>query len=128
MIVFSNQILLAFSLYDLRCIILTSRKQIMAFKKGTFVLPAPPTEKQEGRLLPPAPSPACLNVKLPFCNLLSCFVWSVNARLRSGFILRQICGEHETLKKLASCNLASFCKVYQHFGLRLSDSNGELFL
>ena len=35
MIVFSNHILLAFSLYDLRCIILTIRKQI-AFKKGTI--------------------------------------------------------------------------------------------
>ena len=55
MIVFSNQILLAFSLYDLRCIILTIRKQIIAFKKGTFAPPAPPTERQEGRLLPPAP-------------------------------------------------------------------------
>ena len=53
--VFSNQILLAFSLYDLRCIILTIRKQIIACKKGTFAPPAPPTEKQEGRLLPPAP-------------------------------------------------------------------------
>ena len=55
MIVFSNQILLAFSLYDLRCIILTIRKQIIAFKKGTFAPPAPPSERQEGRLLPPAP-------------------------------------------------------------------------
>ena len=55
MIVFSNQILLAFSLYDLRCIILTIRKQIIAFKKGTFARPAPPTERQEGRLLPPVP-------------------------------------------------------------------------
>ena len=34
-----------FSLYDLLCIILTIRKQIIAFKKGAF---APPTEKQEG--------------------------------------------------------------------------------
>ena len=56
MIVFSNQILLAFSLYDLSCIILTTGKQIIAFKKGTFAPPAPPTERQEGRLLPPAPS------------------------------------------------------------------------
>ena len=55
MIVFSNQLLLAFSLYDLRCIILTIRKQIIAFKKGTFAPPAPPTERQEGRLLPPVP-------------------------------------------------------------------------
>ena len=55
MIVFSYKILLAFSLYDLRCIILTIRKQIIAFKKGTFAPPAPPTERQEGRLLPPAP-------------------------------------------------------------------------
>ena len=37
MIVVSNQILLAFSLYDLRCIILTIRKQIIAFKKGTLL-------------------------------------------------------------------------------------------
>ena len=56
---FSNQILLAFSLYDLHCIILTIRKQIIAFKKGTFAPPAPPTEKQEGRLLPPAPLLRC---------------------------------------------------------------------
>ena len=55
MIVFSNQMLLAFSLYDLRCIILTIRKQIFAFKKGTFAPTTPPTERQEGRLLPPAP-------------------------------------------------------------------------
>ena len=55
MIVFSNQILLTFSSYDLCCIILTIRKQIIAFKKGTFAPPAPPTERQEGRLLPPAP-------------------------------------------------------------------------
>ena len=51
----SNQILPAFSLYDLRCIILTIRKQITAFKKGAFAPLAPPTERQEGRLLPPAP-------------------------------------------------------------------------
>ena len=50
MIVFSDQILLAFSLYDLRCIILASRKQIIAFKNGTFAPPAPPSERQEGRL------------------------------------------------------------------------------
>ena len=31
MIAFSNQILLVFSLYDLRCIILTIGKQIIAF-------------------------------------------------------------------------------------------------
>ena len=43
----SNQIMLAFSLYDLRCIILTFRKQIIAFKKGIFAPPAPPTERQE---------------------------------------------------------------------------------
>ena len=49
-----------FSLYDRRCIILTIRKQIIAFKKGTFAPPAPPTERQEGRLLPLPPSPACL--------------------------------------------------------------------
>ena len=55
MIVFSNQILLDFSLYVLRCIILTISKQIIAFKKGTFAPPAPSTERQEGRLLPPAP-------------------------------------------------------------------------
>ena len=55
MIVFSNKILLAFSLYDLRCIILTIKKQIIAIKKGTFAPPAPPTERQEGCLLPPAP-------------------------------------------------------------------------
>ena len=55
MIVFSNQVLLAFSLYDLRCTILTIRKQIIALKKGTFAPLAPPTERQEGRLLPPAP-------------------------------------------------------------------------
>ena len=55
MIVFSNQILLDFSLYDLRRIILAIRKQIIAFKKGIFAPPAPPTERQEGRLLPPAP-------------------------------------------------------------------------
>ena len=55
MIVFSNQILLAFSLYDLLCIILIIRKQIIAFKKGTFAPPAPPTARQEGHLLPPAP-------------------------------------------------------------------------
>ena len=64
MIAFSNQILLAFSLYDLRCIILTIRNQIIAFKKGTFAPPAPPTERQEGRLLPPAPLsgvPVCVN-------------------------------------------------------------------
>ena len=42
-IVFSNQILLAF------------RKQIIALKKGIFAPPAPPSERQEGRLLPPAP-------------------------------------------------------------------------
>ena len=53
--------ILAFSLYDLRCIILTIRKQIIAFKKGTLAPPAPPTERQEGRLLPPVPSPACLS-------------------------------------------------------------------
>ena len=52
MIAFSYQILLVFSLYDLSCIILTTGKQIIAFEKGTF---APPTERQEGRLLPPAP-------------------------------------------------------------------------
>ena len=52
MIVHPNQILLAFSLCDLRCIVLTIRKQIIAYKKGAF---APPTERQEGRLLPPAP-------------------------------------------------------------------------
>ena len=49
-----QQILLAFSLYDLRCIIVTIRKQIIAFKKGTFAPPPPSTERQEGRLLPPA--------------------------------------------------------------------------
>ena len=54
MIVFSYQILLAFSLYDLRCIILTIRTQIIVFKKGTFAPSAPPAERQEGRLLPPA--------------------------------------------------------------------------
>ena len=52
MIVFSDQTLLAFSLHDLCCIILTIRKQIIAFKKGTFASPAPPTERQEGCLLP----------------------------------------------------------------------------
>ena len=41
-----------FCLYDLRCIILTIRKQIIAFKKGTFAPPAPLSERQEGRLLP----------------------------------------------------------------------------
>ena len=55
MIVFSNQILLVFSLYDLRCIILTIGKQIIAFKKGTFAPPAPPSERLEGRLLPLPP-------------------------------------------------------------------------
>ena len=55
MIVFSNQILIAFSLYEHRCIILTTGKQIIAFKRGTFAPPAPPTERQEGRMLPPAP-------------------------------------------------------------------------
>ena len=55
MIVFSNQILLAFNLYDLRCIILTIRKQIIAIKKGTFAPPAPLTERQEGHLLPLPP-------------------------------------------------------------------------
>ena len=54
MIVFFNQILLVFSLDDLRCIILTIGKQIIAFEKGTFAPPAPPTERQEGRM-PPAP-------------------------------------------------------------------------
>ena len=54
MIVFFNQILLVFSLYDLRCIILTIGKQIIAFKKGTFAPPAPPTERQEERILSPA--------------------------------------------------------------------------
>ena len=75
MIVFSKQILLAFNLYDLRCIILTIRKQIIAFKKGTFAPPAPPTERQEGRLLPPAPlcgvpGQVCVTgvVKLPWRN------------------------------------------------------------
>ena len=57
MIVFSNQRLLAFSLYDLHSVILTIRKQIIAFKKGSFAPPAPPTERQAGCLLP---SPACL--------------------------------------------------------------------
>ena len=33
----------------------TIGKQIIAFKKGTFAPPAPPTERQEGRLLPPDP-------------------------------------------------------------------------
>ena len=55
MIALSNQILLAFSLYDLRCIILTIRKQITALKKGTFAPPAPPNERQEGRMLPLPP-------------------------------------------------------------------------
>ena len=60
MIAFSNQILLVFSLYHLCCIILTTEKQIIAFKEGTFAPPALPTERQEGHLLPPAPSPVCL--------------------------------------------------------------------
>ena len=60
MIVFSNQILLVFSLYDLCCVILTTGKQVIAFKKGTFAPLAPPTQRQEGRLLPLPPSPACL--------------------------------------------------------------------
>ena len=55
MIAFSNQILLVFSLYDLRCIILTIGKQIIAFQMGTFAPPALPTQRQEGRLLPSAP-------------------------------------------------------------------------
>ena len=55
MIAFSNQTLLVFSLYDLCCIILTIGKQIIAFTKGHFAPPAPPTERQEGRLLPSAP-------------------------------------------------------------------------
>ena len=55
MIAFSNQILLVSSLYDLRCIILKIGKQIIAFKKGTFAPAAPPTQKQEGCLLLPAP-------------------------------------------------------------------------
>ena len=68
MIVFSNQTLLAFRLYDLRCIILTTGKQIVVFKKGTSAPPAPPTERQEGRLLPLPPSPACLTtVKALLC-------------------------------------------------------------
>ena len=50
--------ILAFCLYDLRFIILTIRKQIIAFKKGTFAPPVPPTERQEGHLLP---SLACLD-------------------------------------------------------------------
>ena len=54
MIVFSNQILLAFSLYDLRCIIITIRKQIIAFKKGTF---APPGPQLKGRRGPAPPAP-----------------------------------------------------------------------
>ena len=36
-------------------IVLTIRKQIIASKKGTFDPPDPQTERQEGRLLPPAP-------------------------------------------------------------------------
>ena len=75
MIVFSNQILIAFSLYDLRCIILTIRKQIIAFKKGTFAPPAPPTQRQEGRLLPLPPSPACLRAFRPVFD--SAFTLSV---------------------------------------------------
>ena len=35
--------------------IIASRKQIIASKKGTFAPHAPPTERQEGRLLPPVP-------------------------------------------------------------------------
>ena len=55
MIVFSNQILLAYNLYDLRCIILTIRKQIIAFKKGTFAPPPPQLKGRRGpcSLLPP---------------------------------------------------------------------------
>ena len=56
----SNQILLAFSLYDLCCIILTIEKQIITFEKGTFAPPASPTEEQEGCQLPYPLSPACL--------------------------------------------------------------------
>ena len=44
----------AFSLYDLCCIILTIRKQIIAFKKGTFA-PLLLQLKGRGSLLPPAP-------------------------------------------------------------------------
>ena len=40
---------------DLRCIILTITKQIIAFKKGPFAPPAPPTERQEGACSPCRP-------------------------------------------------------------------------
>ena len=65
MIVFSNQVLLAVSLYDLRCVILTIRKQIIEFEKGTF---APPAPQLIGRRAPAPscpPSPACLIIHVP---------------------------------------------------------------
>ena len=90
----SNQILLVFSLYDLRCIILTTGKQIIAFKKGTFAPPAPPTERQEGRLLPLPSLSGVPEYDLPSntCNLLF-FSW-----LKSQFNWGHRCGSSSSTR------------------------------
>ena len=87
MVAFSNQILLAFSFYDLCCIILTIQKQIIGFKKDTFAPPAPATERQEGRL---PPSPACLiecNGKIYYkVNLVTGLILSLTRHFMSALI------------------------------------------
>ena len=72
MIVYSNQILLVFSFYNLCCIILTIGKQIIPFKKA-LLLPLLPQLKGRWGTLPP--SPACLTVATDFSiYLLLCII------------------------------------------------------
>ena len=59
---FQSYIAYLYSLLDFRSIIAIFEKYAFPFQKGHFYSPAPPSEKQDGRLLPSALFPASLRI------------------------------------------------------------------